>query len=145
MNGISADLVMKNGNIITVDALDTIAEAVAVFDEKFVRVGSNDDVAPLIGETTKVIDLAGRTLVPGFIDAHTHPVSTGEFFHGLDLIDAAAELCPSIADLQERIRERVKETPKGDWIGGRNYVPEKMRKKDGPPEKSWMPSPRTTP
>jgi predicted amidohydrolase YtcJ len=75
MNGIPADLVLKNGNIITVDAHDTIAEATAVLDGKFVRVGSNDDVAPLIGEATRVIDLAGKTLVPGFIDAHTHPVS----------------------------------------------------------------------
>lgn len=132
MNGIPADLVMKNGNIITVDGLDTIAEAAAVFDGKFVAVGRNDDVAPLTGEATRVIDLAGKTLVPGFIDAHTHPVSTGEFFHSLDLIDAAPELCPSIADLQECIRESIKTTPKGDWIGGRNYVPEKVKEKRWP-------------
>lgn len=125
MNGIPADLVMNNGKIITVDAHDTITEAVAVLNGKFVRVGSNDDVTPLIGEATRVIDLAGKTLVPGFIDAHTHPVSTGEFFHNLGLIDAAAELTPSIADLQERIRERVEQTPKGDWIGAEIMFPKK--------------------
>ena len=132
MYGIPADLVIKNGKIITVDAHDTIAEAVATLDSNFVRVGRNDDVAPLIGTETKVIDLAGKTLIPGFIDSHTHPVSTGAFMYSLDLIDAAAELCPSIADLQDRIREKVKETPKGDWIGGRNYVPEKMKENRWP-------------
>ncbi len=132
MNGIPADLVIKNGKIITVDAHDTNAEAVAVLNGKFVRVGINDDVTPLIGEDTKVINLAGKTLVPGFIDAHTHPVSTGAFFYSLDLIDVAAELNPSIVDLQKRIRERVKETLKGDWIGGRNYVPERMKEKRWP-------------
>ena len=132
MNGLSADLVIQNGKIITVDAHDTIAEAAAVLDGKFVRVGRHDDVAGLIGAATEIIDLAGKTLVPGFIDSHTHPVSTGAFMYSLDLIDAAAEICPSIADLQDRIRERVKETPKGDWIGGRNYVPEKMKEKRWP-------------
>lgn len=132
MNGLPADLVIRNGKIITVDAQNNIAEAAAVLDGKFVQVGSNDDVAGLIGAATEVIDLAGKTLVPGFIDSHTHPVSTGAFMYSLDLIDAAAELCPSIADLQDRIRERVKQTPQGGWIGGRNYVPEKMKEKRWP-------------
>ena len=91
MNGIPADSVIQNGKIITVDARNTIAEAAAVLDGKFVRVGSNDDVAGLTGAATQVIDLAGKTLVPGFIDSHTHPVSTGAFMYSLDLIDAAAE------------------------------------------------------
>ncbi len=129
---IAADLVLKNGTIITVDDKDTIAEAVAVYQGGIIGVGTYDDVAPLMGEATRVIDLGGKTLTPGFIDAHTHNVATGEFLHSLDLIDAAAELNPTIADLQERIREKVKTVPKGDWIGGRNYVPERMKERRWP-------------
>ena len=127
MKGIWADLVMRNGKVITVDAKDTIAEAVAVWNGIIVRVGTNGDIEPLIGEETKTIDLAGRTMVPGFIDSHTHNVLIGEFLYNFKLLDMAAELNPSIVDLQQRIREKVKETPKGDWIGGRNFDPEGIR------------------
>ena len=97
--GISADLVIKNGTIITVDENDTTAQAVAVFDGKIVRVGTNDDVDPLIGENTRVLDLTGKTVIPGLNDSHTHNVATGDFLHSLGMIDAAAELNPSISDL----------------------------------------------
>ncbi|MBW1995850.1 MAG: amidohydrolase, partial [Deltaproteobacteria bacterium] len=130
--GIMADLVIKNGTVITVDANDTIADAVAVWKDKIVRVGTSEDMAPLIGENTAVMDLGGKTLAPGFNDSHMHNAATGDFLHSLNLIDAASELNPTIADLQERIREKVKETPKGDWIGGKNYVPESMKEKRWP-------------
>ena len=127
IKGISADLVVRNGKIITVDAKGTVAEAVAAWNGLIVRVGTNGDIEPLIGEETKTIDLAGRTMVPGFIDSHTHNVLIGEFLYNFKLLDMAAELNPSIVDLQQRIREKVKETPKGDWIGGRNFDPEGIR------------------
>lgn len=127
IKGISADLVVRNGKIITVDAKGTVAEAVAAWNGIIVRVGTNGDIEPLIGEETKTIDLAGRTMVPGFIDSHTHNVLIGEFLYNFKLLDMAAELNPSIVDLQQRIREKVKETPKGDWIGGRNFDPEGIR------------------
>ncbi len=130
--GILADLVLKNGNVITVDDNGTIAEAVAVYQDRIIGVGSNVDMDALVGEDTNIIDLDGKTLVPGFIDSHTHNVATGDFMHSLDLIDAAAELTPTIADLQERISERVKEAPNGAWIGGKNYVPERMQEKRWP-------------
>jgi len=127
IKGISADLVVRNGKIITVDAKGTVAEAVAAWNGIIVRVGTNGDIEPLIGEETRTIDLAGRTMVPGFIDSHTHNVLVGEFLYNFKLLDMAAELNPSIVDAQQRIREKVKETPKGDWIGGRNFDPEGIR------------------
>src|SRR5262245_22225833 len=64
-----ADLVLSNGKVITVDAQDTIARSVAVVGNRIVAVG---DVADWTGPDTKVVDLRGRALLPGFIDAHSH-------------------------------------------------------------------------
>jgi len=127
MQGLSADLVMRNGNVITVDAKDTIAEAVAVRDGIIVGVGTNEDMEPLIGKETKIMDLRGETVVPGFIDSHTHNVHIGEFRYNFKLLNMAAELNPSIADVQRKIRERAKETPKGNWIGGRYFDPNGLK------------------
>ncbi|MBW2154778.1 MAG: amidohydrolase [Deltaproteobacteria bacterium] len=131
-NGIWADLILTNGTIITVDTDNTTAQAVAVRDGKIIKVGTGDEMAALTGKNTKIIDLEGKTLVPGFNDSHMHSVATGDFLHSLDLIDAAAELNPTIKDLQERIREKVEKARKGEWIGGRNYVPEEMAEKRWP-------------
>ncbi|MET3108100.1 putative amidohydrolase YtcJ [Oxalobacteraceae bacterium GrIS 2.11] len=70
-----ASLVFIDGNVITMDATRSIAHAVAVRGNQIVAVGSNADVEPLIGKGTKIIRLNGKTLMPGFIDAHLHPVS----------------------------------------------------------------------
>jgi hypothetical protein len=131
-NEMPADLIMKNATIITVDDKDTTAQAVAVLDGKIVSVGTNDDIDHLIGENTRVLDLEGKTVIPGLNDSHAHNVATGEFLYSLDLIDADAELNPTIPDLLDRIRERVKEAPKGEWIGAKNYVPESMKEKRWP-------------
>ncbi len=129
---ITADLVIINGTVITVDNNDTIAEAVAVWENKIVRVGTGGDMDSLIGDKTKVLNLSGKTLIPGFNDSHTHNAATGDFLHSLDLIDTAPELNPTIPELMQRIREKVKETPKGDWIGGKNYIPESIEEKRWP-------------
>jgi hypothetical protein len=73
----SADLVFTNGGVYTVDSAQPRAEAVAVRDGRIALVGSNYDVAPLIGLDTRVIDLTGRLLIPGFHDTHVHPVTGG--------------------------------------------------------------------
>ena len=127
IQGLSADFVIRNGKVITVDAKDTIAEAVAVRDGIIVGVGTNEDTEPLIGEKTKVMDLTGKTVVPGFIDSHTHNAHIGEFLFNFKLLNLAAELSPSIADVQQKIRERAQETTKGDWIGGRYFDPNGLK------------------
>ena len=69
----SADLILLNGKIITVDKNFTIAEAVAINKDKIIAVGSNKEIRKLANKQTKIIDLEGKTVIPGLIDAHAHP------------------------------------------------------------------------
>ena len=69
--------ILYNGNIITIDNGQPRAQAVAIADGRFLAVGTNDEVRALATGRTKKIDLGGKTVVPGFIDAHTHPVYSG--------------------------------------------------------------------
>ncbi|HEY7161972.1 MAG TPA: amidohydrolase family protein, partial [Acidobacteriota bacterium] len=68
----TADLILINGKIITVDAKDSIAQAIAISGGKIVAVGSNDEIRKIAGTNTRVIDLKGRTATPGLIDSHCH-------------------------------------------------------------------------
>jgi hypothetical protein len=80
------DLILYRARLYTVDAADRVAEAVAIKDGRFVAVGSTDDVRALAGSTTRQIDLGGRAVVPGFIDAHVHGVD------GHDTLDGPAAI-----------------------------------------------------
>jgi predicted amidohydrolase YtcJ len=81
----SADMVMRNGYVYTVDGKDSVQQAVAVKDGKILYVGSDEGAASYIGTQTQVIDLAGRMLMPGFIDAHMHPGDGGRAMTLCDL------------------------------------------------------------
>ena len=74
-----AELVLVDGNILTMNSSQPSAEAVAVKKDKIVKVGTIEDVSSLIGKDTKVINLDGRTVVPGFIDCHIHVADFGKF------------------------------------------------------------------
>ena len=87
MKGLFADFVINNGTIITVDNEDTMAEAVAVRDGIIVNVGTDKDMKPLVGENTKVMNLNGKTIVPGFIDSHTHNTHLAEFRYSFELLN----------------------------------------------------------
>lgn len=132
MDVMKADLVLTGANVITVDERESQAQAVAVKDGIIVAVGRDDEVAGLIGGETRVLDLAGKTVVPGFNDTHTHNCYYGEFRFSPLQLNVAAELNPSIAELQAKLSERAATTPKGQWIGGRNYDP------NGMAEKRWI-------
>ena len=105
------DLILYNGNVITVETAMPRAEAIAVSRDRIVAVGSNTEVRAFAGATTRLIDLAGRTVVPGFIDAHSHPASAGRAH--LRQVDADLR---SIAAIQAAIRERAAKTPPGEWV-----------------------------
>ena len=83
----AADLIFVNGAVYTVDAARSWAQAVAVREGRIVAVGTDADVRELAGPTTEVVDLAGRMLVPGFQDAHVHPVGGGVDMLQCDLHD----------------------------------------------------------
>ena len=111
----SADLVLINGTVLTVDANDTVAQAVAVAGGKIVAVGSTDAVRSRIGAATEVIDLRGRTATPGLIDAHVH-FSEADALVSVDLSEAA-----SMADVLARVRARVATLKRGEWVTGRGW------------------------
>lgn len=113
-----ADVILKNANVITMDPTLPTAEAVAISGEKIAAVGSNDDVATAAGAGTKVIDGSGRTVVPGFNDAHLHLFSLMKKLISVDLSPAAVS---SIGDIKKAIRRKTENTPSGSWISGTDF------------------------
>lgn len=127
MRGLFADWVITGSNILTMDADGTSAEGVAVRDGRIVAVGSDREMQPLIGAETRVMDLSGQTVVPGFIDSHTHNTHLAEFRYSFKLLNLAAELNPTMADVLRKIRGKAQETPPGEWIGGKFFDPKGLR------------------
>ena len=109
-------LILYNANIITVDARNPRAQAVAIADGRLLAVGSNDEVRGLATGRTKKLDLEGRTVVPGFIDAHAHPASSGR-----DHLRMVACDSDSIEAIQAALRHRVEQTPPDQWVLGFLY------------------------
>lgn len=103
-----ADTVLINGKIITVDREFGSAQALAIKNDRFIAVGTNDDVTPLGGADTRTIDLAGKIVVPGFIDTHGHIGLFGLETHFVPLDGAR-----SIGEIRQRVLDRVKQTPTG--------------------------------
>ncbi len=92
------DIAFKNGSVITVNDHDEIAQAVGVKGHKIVFVGTDAEIDQLIGENTKVYDLAGRTLMPGINDTHYHPILNGMIAPELDsaMVDTGLSACKTI-------------------------------------------------
>jgi predicted amidohydrolase YtcJ len=109
-----ADMVLLNGNLITVDPGDTIAEAVAVKGNKILKVGSSENIQGLIGDGTEVIYLGGRAVLPGFVDSHTHAESYC-LNHKYRLKVHVPPL-KSVREVLEKVKKKAKEIPKGEWI-----------------------------
>lgn len=116
------DLILYNANVLTVDAAQPRAQAVAIAGGRFFAVGSNDDVRRLTKAGIRQVDIGGKTVVPGFIDAHTHPSYAG--IRHLRWVDCDLR---SIAEIQKAIRERAAKTPAGDWVIGFKYDDTKTR------------------
>jgi predicted amidohydrolase YtcJ len=114
----SADLILKSANVITMDRAHPRAGLVAVKDGKVWLVGNNDLMEQVNGAGTKVIDCQGKTLVPGFNDAHCHTFS---FIRKLLSIDLSPPNVGSIADIKEIIARQAQNTPPGQWIVGTDY------------------------
>lgn len=111
-----ADLIFRGGQVITVDEQFTVCEGLAVSQNKIIATGSNKEVDRLTGSKTSVIDLKGRSLLPGFIDAHAHLELYGTNHLGVNCKDV-----DSIEEMKETLRQAAQETPKGEWIRGWGY------------------------
>jgi predicted amidohydrolase YtcJ len=100
------------------DAKQPIAELVAITGDTISLVAGNDELASAVGATTRVIDCQGKTVTPGFNDAHCHLFS---FIRKLLSFDLSPSSVSSIADIKEVIRRRAEETPPGKWLSGTDY------------------------
>jgi predicted amidohydrolase YtcJ len=103
-----ADTIYVNGNVITMDDQNPSGEAVASKDGLIHSVGSNKDILKFKGPNTQIIDLSGKTLVPGFIDAHSHFAGVGTQSIVANLLPAPDGPVNTIAELQDQLREFLK-------------------------------------
>jgi predicted amidohydrolase YtcJ len=116
----AADVVLRNGRVVTVDSALPEAEAIAVRGDRILAVGTNEAIAAHIGEGTRVIELEGRLLVPGFIEGHGHFMGVGNARLNLDLTEAR-----SWDEIVALVEAAVAEAEAGAWIEGRGWHQEK--------------------
>ncbi|MXX70076.1 MAG: amidohydrolase [Gemmatimonadales bacterium] len=121
-----ADIVVRDAAVHTVDDDLPRAEAFAVKSGRFLAVGSSDDISNLIGPGTDVVDAAGQTVVPGFIDAHNHP-----FYSGTKHLKQVSLNVRSIEAIKSALSERAQNTPPDQWVQGFLYDDTKLE--DGRP------------
>ena len=111
-----ADLVIRNANIYTVAAGRPKARAMAVVGSRIVAIGDDADVRPLVGPRSRVLDLGGKTVLPGLIDAHGHMLGLGNRLSDVNVVGTT-----SYAVVVARVAERAKQTSRGTWILGRGW------------------------
>ncbi len=108
------DTVFFNGNIVTLDSVASTVSGVAVKDGRILKVGNSEEMKKLAGPDTRMVDLQGKTVVPGLIDAHCHPMET--IYLKEDWVDCRYPKTQSVKEALDDISEWVRKTPKGDWI-----------------------------
>src|ERR1017187_6758686 len=121
-----ADLVLRNGKIVTVNGAAPTAQAIAVRGDKIAALGTNADAPKWIGPNTKVIDLKGQLAIPGFIEGHGYFTGIGEYRQGLDLREAR-----TWDEIVAEVSRAAKQAKPGEWIVGRGWHQSKWER---PPE-----------
>ncbi|UCH70177.1 MAG: amidohydrolase [Candidatus Bathyarchaeota archaeon] len=114
-----ADLVLLNGKVITADPKDSVAEAVAVESSRVVKVGSNHQIKRLIGKTTAIIDVRGKTVTPGLIDTHAHFAESG--INQVYVLNLRYPSVKSIAEAVKLVKTQTEKTPRGRWVQGAGW------------------------
>jgi predicted amidohydrolase YtcJ len=118
-DALSADLVLINGKIITVDENDSIAEAVAVKGQRIIAVGTTARLKKLTGRGTQIVDLKGLTVTPGLIDAHCHFASGGIGI--LYILDVGFPAVRKMADVVAKVKAKIEASKPGEWVFGRGW------------------------
>jgi predicted amidohydrolase YtcJ len=113
----TADVVFKNGNVYTANDRAPRAEAIAVKGDRIVFVGTNADAQKFVGANTRVVDLKGNTVLPGFTDSHQHLSGVGQREMTLNL-----EGTTSLEDFLAKVKARVDQTKPGEWVTGRGWI-----------------------
>ncbi len=121
------DLVFLNGTVLTVDAADRVAEAIAVRGNRIVAVGTTAEIAQLAGPNTQRIDLAGRTVTPGLLDAHAHFSDGGA--DRLYVVDLSYPAVKNVDDVTRLVAAQAAKLGKGKWIEGVGWDEGKLTEK----------------
>jgi predicted amidohydrolase YtcJ len=116
LNAQVPDLVLRNGKIVTLEAAMPVAQAIAISGDRINAIGSDVQIARLMGPKTKVVDLGGRLAIPGFIEGHGHFSGVGEFRMSLNLREAR-----TWDDIVAMVGRAAKQAKPGDWIIGRGW------------------------
>ncbi len=119
-----ADLALLNGHIITLNKNKPLAEALAIKGNKIMKIGRYKEISQYINGKTKVIDLKGKTVIPGLIDSHIHVADFAKTLRWINLEEAR-----SIAEIKNLVRKHAETTLKGKWIIGRGWDEEKLVEK----------------
>jgi hypothetical protein len=121
------DLILTGGRVYTADINNPTAEAIAIQGERILAVGTNDRIDALRGEGTRVIELDGKTVIPGLIDSHVHLLSLGYALQRLDFVGTT-----SLERIVEMTEAKADSTPAGQWILGRGWDQNDWEVKDFP-------------
>ncbi|MBP5751098.1 MAG: amidohydrolase family protein, partial [Firmicutes bacterium] len=111
------DIILYNGTIFTADETDSICSALAVCGNEIIATGESDEILGLAAPWTKLIDLKGRSAMPGINDCHSHLWQAGQTFQGVVLFGI-----DSFDMLKEKLAEKAAVTPAGKWIAGCSYI-----------------------
>ena len=122
-----ADLVLIHGNVLTMNPAQPRAEAIAIAKDRIIKVGSNNEIKEQIDRNTKVLDLKGKTAIPGFIDTHIHVADFGRTLQWVDL-----KQTNSIKSIQALLKNKAARTAKGKWILGSGWNQENFAEKRAP-------------
>ena len=121
-----ADLVLRNGRVVTMDSTNATGQAVAITGDKVTAVGSDTDIQKYVGPNTKVIDLDGHLAIPGFDESHGHFMGLGQGLTELNLMGV-----PTWQDIAGMVADAAKKAKPGAWIRGRGWHQEKWSKSPG--------------
>lgn len=107
-----ADIIITNGKISTLDSQNTEVQAVAIFENKILQTGTNNQILKLKGNTTTMIDAQGSRVIPGLFDSHMHVIRGGRFYNTELRWDGVT----SLKRAMEMLKEQAKRTPEGQWV-----------------------------
>lgn len=122
------DLALINGKVVTINAKNELAEAVAVKDGKITAVGKTAEIKGLTGSGTAVIDLQGKTVTPGFIESHCHPSLAGPAL----VFEVDVRTAGTIDEIINMLRQKAKELPAGKWLKGVGYNDRNLKEQRHP-------------
>jgi predicted amidohydrolase YtcJ len=111
-NPLPADLILLHGRLVTLDERRPLASAAAISNGRFAAVGTDAEVMAYRGERPQVIDVGGRTVIPGLNDSHMHPIRGGLNYN----LELRWDGVPSLADALRMLREQAQRTPPPQWV-----------------------------